>query len=83
MKKNIGSGKWKESAIFDNWVNDAMDIQEVGELDPEDRSAIIWLDWHLEGEAKILHASYRKDPETKNNTVPEFLKVVTGALLTI
>jgi len=29
-----------------------MDILEVGELDPEDRSAMIWLGWHLEGEAK-------------------------------
>jgi len=37
---------------------------------------MIWLGWHLEGEAKILHASYRKNPETKNNTVPEFLKVL-------
>jgi len=53
-----------------------MDILEVGELDPEDRSAMIWLGWHLEGEAKILHASYRKNPETKNNTVPEFPKVL-------
>ena len=52
-----------------------MDIREVGELDPEDRSAMIWLGWHPEGEAKILHASYKKNPETKNNTVPEFLKV--------
>jgi len=76
LEKNSGSGKWKETAIFDNWVNDAMDILEVGELDPEDRSTMIWLGWHLEGEAKIVHASYRKNPETKNNTVPEFLKVL-------
>jgi len=76
LEKNNGSGKWKEAAIFDNWVNDAIDILEVGELDPEDRSAMIWLGSHLEGEAKILHASYRKNPETKNNTVPEFLKVL-------
>ena len=48
LEKNSGSGKWKEAAIFDNWVNDAMDILEVGELDPEDRSAMIWLGWHLE-----------------------------------
>jgi len=53
-----------------------MDILEVGELDPEDRSAMIWLGWHLEREAKILNASYRKNPETKNNIVPEFLKVL-------
>jgi len=53
-----------------------MDILEVGELDPEARQAIIWLGWHLEGEAKILHASYRKNPETKDVTVPEFLKVI-------
>jgi len=43
LEKNSGSGKWKEEAIFDNWVDDAMDILEVGELDPEDRSAMIWL----------------------------------------
>jgi len=77
LEKNSGSGKWKEVTIFDNWVNDAMDIPELGELDPEDRSAMIWLGLHLEGEAKILHASHRKNPETKNNTVPEFLKVIT------
>jgi len=53
-----------------------MDFLEVGELDPEARQAMIWLGWQLEGEAKILHASYRKNPETKNNTVPEFLKVL-------
>jgi len=53
-----------------------MDILEVGELDLEARQAMIWLGWHLEGEAKILHACYRKDPETKNGTVPEFLKVL-------
>jgi len=76
FEKNSGSGKWKEAAIFDNWVNDAMDILEVGELDAEARQAMIRLGWHLEGEAKILHASYRKNPETKNNTVPEFLKVL-------
>jgi len=75
LEKNNGSGKWKEAAIFDNWVNDAMDILEVGELDLEDTSAMIWLGSHLEGEAKILHASYRKNPGTKNDTVPEFLKV--------
>ena len=75
LEKNSGSSKWKEVAIFDNWVNDAMDIVEVGELDPEARQAMIWLGLHLEGEAKILHASYRKNPETKNSTVPEFLKV--------
>jgi len=76
LEKNSGSGKWKEAAIFDNWANDAMDILEVGELDPEARQAMIWLGWNLEGEAKILHASYRINPETKNNTVPEFLKVL-------
>jgi len=76
LEKNSGSCKWKEVAIFDNWVNDAMDILDVGELDPENRSAIIWLGWHLEGEAKILHASYRKNPETKDSTVSELLKVL-------
>jgi len=65
-----------EAATFDNWVNNAMDILEVGELDPEDRSAMIWLGWYLEGQAKILHASYRKDPATKKSTVLEFLKVL-------
>jgi len=30
LEKNSGSGKWKEAASFDNWVNDAMDILEVG-----------------------------------------------------
>jgi len=34
LEKNIGSGKWEEAAIFDNWVNDAIDILEVRELDP-------------------------------------------------
>jgi len=53
-----------------------MDILEVGKLDPEDTSAMIWLGWHLEGEAKILHTYYRKNPESKDSTVPEFLKVV-------
>jgi len=43
LEKNSKSSKWKEAAIFDNWVNDAIDILEVGELDPEDRSAIIGL----------------------------------------
>jgi len=43
LEKNSRSSKWKEVAIFDNWVNDVMDILEVGELDPEDRSAMIWL----------------------------------------
>jgi len=62
LEKNSGSGKWKEAAIFNNWVNDAMDILEVGELDPEARQAMIWLGWHLEREAKILHASHRKNP---------------------
>jgi len=76
LEKNSVSGKWKEGAIFDNWVNDGMDIVEVGELDSEARQAMIWLGWHLEGEAKILHASYRKNPETKDGTVPEFLKVL-------
>jgi len=76
LEKNSGNGKWKEAAIFDNWVNDAIDIVEVGELDPKARQAMIWLGWHLEGEAKILHASYRKNPETKDSTVPEFLKVL-------
>jgi len=61
---------------LDNWVNDAMDILEVGELDPEARQAMIWLGWHLQGEANILHASYRKNPETKNDIVLEFLKVL-------
>jgi len=41
LEKNSGSGIWKEAAIFNNWVNDAMDILEVGELDPEDRSDMI------------------------------------------
>jgi len=76
LEKNSRSGKWKQAAIFDNWVNDTVDILEVGELDSEARQAMIWLGWHLEGEAKILHASYRKNPETKNSTVPEFLKVL-------
>ena len=76
LEKHSSSGKWKEADIFDNWINNAIDILKVGELDPEDRSAMIWLGSHLEGEAKILHASYRKNPETKNNTVPEFLKVL-------
>jgi len=53
-----------------------MDIVEVGELDPEARQAMIWLGWHLEGEAKILHGCYRKNPQTKDSTVPEFLKVL-------
>jgi len=43
LEINSGSGKWKEAAIFDNWVNDAMDILEVGELDPEARQAMIWV----------------------------------------
>jgi len=76
LGKNNGSGKWKKVAIVDNWFNDAIYILEVGELDPERRSAIFWLDWDLEGEAKILYVSYRKNPETKNSTVPEFLKVL-------
>jgi len=76
LEKNNGSSNWNEAAVFDNWVNDTMNILEVGELDPEARQAMIWLGWHLEGEAKILHASYRKNPETKNSTVPEFLKVL-------
>jgi len=76
LEKNSGSSKWKEAAIFDNWVNDAMDILEVGEVDPEARQVMIWLGWHLEGEAKILQASYRKNPETKDGTVLEFLKVL-------
>ena len=53
-----------------------MDILEVEELDPEARQAMIWLGWHLEGEAKILHSFYRKNPEIKDSTVPEFLKVL-------
>jgi len=53
-----------------------MDILEVGDLDPEARQAMIWLGLHLEGEAKILHASYRKNPQTKDSTVLEFLKVL-------
>jgi len=53
-----------------------MDILEVGELDPEARQAMIWLGWRLDEEAKILHASYIKNPETKDGTVPEFLKVL-------
>ena len=53
-----------------------MDILEVGELDPEARQGMTWLGWHLEGEAKILHASYRKYAEIKDSTVPEFLKVL-------
>jgi len=76
LEKNSGSGKWKGAAIFDNWVNDAMNILEVWELDPEARQGMICLGWHLGGEAKILHASYRKNPETKNSTVPEFVKVL-------
>jgi len=43
LEKNSRSGKWQEAGIFDNWVNDAMDILEVGELDPEARQALIWL----------------------------------------
>jgi len=76
LEKHSGSGKWKEAAIFDNWVNNAIDILEVGELNPEARQAMIWLGWHLEGEVKILHASNRKNPETKGSIVPEFLKVL-------
>ena len=76
VEKNRGSGKWKEAASLDNWVNDAMDMLEVGELDPEARQAMICLGWHLEGEANILHASYRKNPDTKNDIVLEFLKVL-------
>jgi len=76
LEQNSGSGKWKGATIFDNWVNDTMDILEVGELDPEARSAMIWLGWNREQEAKILHASHRKKPEIKDGTLSEFLKVL-------
>jgi len=52
-----------------------MDILEVRELDPEARQAMIWLGWNLEREGKILHASYRKNPETKDCIALEFLQV--------
>jgi len=76
LEKNSGSDKWKEEVIFDNWVNDAIDILEIGELDPDARQARIWLGWHLEGEALIWYASYRKNLETKDKTIAEFLKVI-------
>jgi len=37
---------------------------------------MIWLGWHLEREAKILHVSYRKNPKTNDSIVLEFLKVL-------
>jgi len=35
-----------------------------------------WWGWHLEREVKILYVYYRKNPETKDSIVSEFLKVL-------
>ena len=55
LEKNSGMGKWRQAAVFDNWVDDAMDQLLIGNLHPESNVAMVWLGWHLEGEANILH----------------------------
>ena len=64
LEKNDGTGKWRKAAVFDNWENDLRDILKVGDLDPESEDAMIWLGWQLEGDAKILHASFRRNSAT-------------------
>ena len=50
-----------------------MDQLLIRNLDPESNVAKVWLGWHLEGEAKILHCSFRKNPATKDLGVTHFL----------
>jgi hypothetical protein len=73
LEKNSGTGKWRTAAVFDNWQDDARDILQVMGLDSAARDAMIWLGWHLEGDAKILHSSFRKNPATSALGMDDFL----------
>ena len=71
FEKKSGICKWRQAVVFDNWVHDAMDQLLIGNLDTESNVAVVWLGWHLEGEAKIIHSSFRKNP------APKYLDVTT------
>ena len=58
LEKHSGVGKCRQAAVFDNWVDNAMDQLLNGNLDPESNVGMVWLGWHLEGVAKILHSSF-------------------------
>ena len=73
LEKNSGVGKWRQAAVFDNWVDAAMDQLLIGNLCPESNVAMVWLDWYLKGEAKIHHSSVRKISTTKYLGITPFL----------
>ena len=64
---------WRQAAVFDNCVDDPMNHGLIGTLDPESNEGMVWLGWHLEGEAKLLHFSFRKNPATKELVGTGFL----------
>ena len=43
-----------------------MDQVLLGNRDTESNVAMVCLGWHLEGEAMILHSSFRKNPAIKD-----------------
>ena len=74
LEKNDGTGKYRKTAGFENWENDLKDMLKVGEQDPKAEDTIICLGWHLEGVAKILHASFRRNPATHQLCRDDFLE---------
>ena len=45
----------------------------IRNLDTESHVAMVWLVWHLEGEAKVLYSIFRKNPAYKHLIVTRLL----------
>ena len=56
LEKYRAIGKWRQAAVFHNWVDDGMDQLLIGYPNPESDVAIVCLGWHLAGEGMILHS---------------------------
>lgn len=73
LEKHSGVGEWRQATVFNNWLDDAMDQLHIANLDPGSNVGNVWLGWHLEEEAKILHSTFKKNPATKDLGVTHFL----------
>ena len=73
LENNTSVGKCRQAAVFARGVDDAIDPLLIGNLDSESTVAKVWLGWHLEVDAKILHSSFRKHTATMDLVVIPFL----------
>ena len=70
---NGKDAKWHKAAIFDEWVSDALELIDYQKMNRDGIDAMIWLGWHLKGDAKNLYRQWRRDPDTANIGLNQFL----------